>query len=175
MITQVGPDVQLTAGSDGAVTVPVAGAARYTTGVAQVAPSQDAATPGPVAADAAPLPVPPPTAMQKVSEMQETELNPPAGGSTVRTLLQPGTGTTGVGTVVGTADRPDAVIEEAAGSDAVVEEETGWDTGRRAAAGAEVEQPQPVEASAATEMTAAHRLAVTDPLCPRRRVSDQRE
>lgn len=48
--------------------------------------------------------MPPPTAMQKVSDRQESEVNPPPGGTVLRSSAQPGTGLTGVGTVVGTAD-----------------------------------------------------------------------
>lgn len=48
--------------------------------------------------------MPPPTAMQKVSDRQESEVNPPPGGTVLRSSVQPAAGLTGVGTVVGTAD-----------------------------------------------------------------------
>jgi hypothetical protein len=41
--------------------------------------------------------------MQKVSEMHDTEVNPPPGGSVASGTLQPGAGTMVVGTVVGGA------------------------------------------------------------------------
>jgi hypothetical protein len=127
-------------------------------GGAQAAPSQDTALPGPVASEAAPLPVPPPTAMQKVSEMQETELKPPAGGRAVRTELHPATGTTGEGTVVGTADG--VVVDVVAGAVVVDEGTVGLD--RWAAVGVADEHAQARAPHAATHINAAHRRAPTD-------------
>jgi hypothetical protein len=47
---------------------------------------------------------PPPAARQKTFEMHDTEVNPPTGGRAVRGRDHPAAGTTGVATVVGTAE-----------------------------------------------------------------------
>ena len=49
-------------------------------------------------------------ARQKTTEMQDTEVKPPAAGSVVAGRDHPTVGTTGVGTVVGTADGKVVVV-----------------------------------------------------------------
>ena len=85
---------------------------------AQVAPSHDETTPGPVDRDTSARLAPPPVAMQNTSEMHDAAVNPPAGGRMVAGRDQPTTGTTGVGTVVGTAEG--SVVVVAIGADVVV-------------------------------------------------------
>jgi len=80
-------------------------------GVPQVAPSHEATTPEPVELAASASLEPPPAAIQNTSEMHDSEVNPPAGGSDVAGWDQPAAGTTGDGAVVGTADgRADVVV-----------------------------------------------------------------
>lgn len=55
--------------------------------------------------------VPPPAAMQKVSDRHESEVKPPPGGSAVNGSVQPGASRTGAGTVVGTADGGPVVVD----------------------------------------------------------------
>jgi hypothetical protein len=109
-MTHSGPEVQVRTGRTGEVTVLLAGAGRYTDGTDQTAPSHDSATPEPVVVAVPPPSVPPPAATQKVSEMHESEENPPAGGSAVSDAVQPGAGTTGAGTEVGASDGSVVVV-----------------------------------------------------------------
>ena len=89
---------------------PVAGAGKYTEGSDQTAPSHDTVTPAPVVSSASPPLVPPPAATQNVSEMHDSEVKPPPGGSEVRAAVQPGGGVTGAGTVVGVAEGARLVV-----------------------------------------------------------------
>jgi hypothetical protein len=91
------------AGSQGAGAVP-GDVAKYVAGVLHVALSHEATTPGPMDSAASAWLEPPPAARQNTSEMHDREVKPPAGGSDVAGWDQPRAGTTGVGTVVGTAD-----------------------------------------------------------------------
>jgi hypothetical protein len=111
-ITQPGPDVHEIAGTTGALTGPVVGAGKYTEGADQTAPSHDSLTPDPVAnSEGMPL-VPPPAAMQKVFERQDSEVKPPPGGTVLRFSVHPVVGLTGVGTVVGMADGVEVGTED---------------------------------------------------------------
>ncbi len=69
-----------------------------------MAPSHEATTPGPTESSASASLEPPPAARQNTSEMHDREVNPPAGGNEGTGRDQPMAETTGVGTVVGTAD-----------------------------------------------------------------------
>ncbi len=109
-MTQVGPEVQSTSGRTGAVTGPLVGAGKYTEGSDHEAPSHDTDTPEPVISVDAWPPVPPPSAMQNVSEMHDREEKPPPGGRVVRGEVQPGTVEAGRGTVVGTPDGGAVVV-----------------------------------------------------------------
>jgi len=104
-------------GTSGAVVGPEAGAAKYVADGSQVAPSHDETTPGPVDSDKSATLLPPPAARQNTSEMQEVAVKPPAGGRVVAGRDQPTTGTTGVGTVVGTAEG--SVLVVAVGNEVV--------------------------------------------------------
>jgi hypothetical protein len=106
---------------------------------------------------------PPPTATQKVSEMHDSEVNPPPGGSVVRDPVHPGARATGATTVVGVAEGrvvvgAGTVVLVAGLFDRVVP----W----RAAVGATdacVEQAAAVIISAAQDTPAANRLSATCP------------
>lgn len=158
-ITQRGPDVQVTVGSTGAVTVPEAGAGKYTDGEVQVAPSQDMVTPEPASRSLGSPVVPPPAATQSVSEMQASEVKPPPGGRMVRGAAQPGACGTVVGTVVGVADG--TVVEVVDGLAPVVEGAV-----RRSAVGVADEEEQSVATTTRMrrESAASSRLGSTCPL-----------
>jgi len=117
---QSGPEAQATAGRKGAVTVPDGGAGNHTDGGDQMTPSHDRETPAPeVSAESAWF-TPPPTATQSTSDRHERPVTPPAGAKTVAGEDQPGVGTTGAGTVVGTADGTVVVVVDVVGATVVV-------------------------------------------------------
>ena len=87
---------------------------------------------------------PPPTATQNTSEMQDTEVKPPPGGRAVRRCgTSRRAGTTGVGTVVGTAEGG-AVVGVVAGA------AWWWSRAGRPATGAE-QQAAPARPGSRTE------------------------
>ena len=118
-------------------------------------------TPDPVVRVEDPPLLPPPTAMQNVFEMHETEVNPPPGGSVVSGDAHPGACRIGANTVVGTADGNSVVVGPVAG---VVGAARVVGGDRWAAVGAEAVDAQPAasRADAARQMSGALRFCVTD-------------
>ncbi len=97
--------------------------------------------------------------MQKVSEMQERDVNPPPGGRVVSVGLHPGACRVGMGTVVGTADGG-AVV---AGAALVLVSPVDGREDRWATAGAAEgdEQLQPMSTSTTRQTHPALRLCIT--------------
>jgi hypothetical protein len=104
---------------------------------------------------------PPPEATQKVSEMQDSEVNPPPGGRVVSEPLQPGACSTGTGTVVGVADGGVVVDGEAVVTGALARVDPLWSVG---ADDRGVEHPASVMIRAAQLDDAASRPFLTCPL-----------
>ncbi len=155
---QSGPEAQATAGRKGAVTVPVGGAGYHTDGGDQMAPSHDRATPAPELSAASAWFTPPPTATQSTSDKHERPVIPPAGAKTVAGDDQPGVGTTGAGTVVGTADGTVVVVVvDVVGATVVVVVALRW--WRVGAAWPEPQDASRVAMTAATDVPSNLRLA----------------
>jgi len=120
-------------------------------------------TPDPVVSLASAVLAPPPTATHRVSEMHDSEVNPPPGGRLVRDPVHPGAWTTGATTVVGVADGRVVVVVGTVLVVGLVDTVAPWCVAP-GATDACVEQAAAVIINAAQDAPAANRLIATCPL-----------